>query len=454
VNSPDICVVGLGPAGLGAALQLALFSNGVRVLAVDSGPAARFRTCTILQQKGCRRVSPCHMLGGLGGAALLSGGKISEFPAGRSLQQFLPPSVDVANELSAALDFLETFIPLQRRYLKDSTTHQAEEIFAEKGFSYRYYPAHTYRRPDMIEGIERMAGEIQTRGAVRLTTEVTSLKARTDGSWQLGLQSNGKITQVTTGSVVFAGGRLGNPLVMETLREEGIEPQPNRPEVGVRLEFPTRFWPELSRWHNDLKLHFGNARTFCVCQDGSLAPYRWKDSLWLEGFADPALKTGLSNLAVTVRLAEHSPAELVGMRRAIQSHTRAISGGQPVRELLSSVLGLRTQPGHEAVSGSSIRYWKWGKTLQCFPPPIRESIHDAVHFFATQTFAPKLWDAISVFAPEADYLSPRIQVGRNFETGLSNLWVVGDTTGHFRGILQAFASGRIGASTVIGGSRG
>ena len=80
----DICIVGLGPAGLGIALRLADMPN-LRILCVDSGPRAQDRHCSILQAKPCRWATPCEMITGLGGASLLSGGKLSLYPAGRSM---------------------------------------------------------------------------------------------------------------------------------------------------------------------------------------------------------------------------------------------------------------------------------------------------------------------------------------------------------------------------------
>ena len=83
-NTFDVCIVGLGPAGLGVALRLAATPN-IRMLCVDSGPGVENRYCSLLEDGPCRWARPCEMISGLGGAALLSGGKLSLYPAGRSM---------------------------------------------------------------------------------------------------------------------------------------------------------------------------------------------------------------------------------------------------------------------------------------------------------------------------------------------------------------------------------
>ena len=51
------------------------------------------------------------------------------------------------------------------------------------------------------------------------------------------------------------------------------------------------------------------------------------------------------------------------------------------------------------------------------------------------------WPRIGVFGPEFDYYWPTMTVHADFRTDVDRLYLIGDGTGRFRGILQAFASG-------------
>ena len=66
--SVDTCIVGLGPAGLGAAVEFAAQGEGRGVVCIEAGVAPADQFCTILGRRGCRKASPCHMVSGVGGA--------------------------------------------------------------------------------------------------------------------------------------------------------------------------------------------------------------------------------------------------------------------------------------------------------------------------------------------------------------------------------------------------
>ncbi|MEA3254181.1 MAG: NAD(P)/FAD-dependent oxidoreductase, partial [Chloroflexota bacterium] len=72
----DVIVVGAGPAGIFASLELA--GSGLDVLLLDKGKDIDGRVCPI--QKGsshCLSCSPCHLVSGFGGAGAFSDGKLT-----------------------------------------------------------------------------------------------------------------------------------------------------------------------------------------------------------------------------------------------------------------------------------------------------------------------------------------------------------------------------------------
>ena len=433
-NTFDVCVVGLGPAGLGAAFRLATLPN-IRMLCVDSGPHVQDRHCSVLDERSCRWARPCEMISGLGGASLLSGGKLSLYPAGRSMAPLVGGDTQTKTLLRDALDTLGEYVPLIAPPPAGKSLEAADADFRNSGFVFRHYESYRYNRPDLVSGIRNMSAYVESFGHdVRLLTAVEEV-VPADGHFLITLRTGDQRRVVRASRVVLASGRSGAGLMS---RLAGTFPgvrHHGRYDVGVRLEFPYECWSEIDRYHKDLKLEFGTARTFCVCAHGSLAPYRVGNTFLLEGYSEPERITGLTNLGIVIRLSERKPQFF----RDILDRVTAVSGGRPVREPLSAYLN--AGEGCDQQARSSIAFWHAGPVSSCYPADVASSIRGAVHKFAA-AFLPRVeWHRVAVFGPEVDYYWPTMDVGADFRTAVDRVFMIGDATTRFRGILQAFASG-------------
>ena len=437
----DVCVVGLGPAGIATALRLATIPS-IRLLCVDAGPDVADRSCALLENGPCRWASPCEMLAGLGGAALLSGGKLSLYPAGRSMAPLVGGPNRTRALLTGALEALRAYVPVVPPTPSTNSMAAATSEFRDSSFSFRYYESYRYRRSDLAEGFRRMRAFLEAHGHdVRLLTTVHSVTA-SRGQFSLTLRT-GKETHVVTASrLILATGRSGTRLLSKLGPSFPSVRHLGRYDVGVRLEFPYSSWPSIDAHHNDLKLEFRDARTFCVCTNGSLAPYRVNNSFLLEGYSDPACQSGLTNLGLVIRVLDKTPDFLDD----ILSRVASTSAGRPIREPLDAYLGVRTKDQDDL--RSSITFWQPGRVSRCYPDDFASQIRAAVNRFAIAFIPRRDWSRAAVFAPEIDYYWPTIDVQPDFRTAMDRLFVIGDATTRFRGILQSFASGLHVASTI------
>ncbi|HSQ40305.1 MAG TPA: FAD-binding protein, partial [Anaerolineales bacterium] len=80
-NGFDVIIVGAGPAGIFAALELSQ-NPKVRVAILDKGDDIDRRNCPLRELGGtCRHCKPCAILDGWGGAGAFSDGKLTLSPA-------------------------------------------------------------------------------------------------------------------------------------------------------------------------------------------------------------------------------------------------------------------------------------------------------------------------------------------------------------------------------------
>ena len=437
----DVCIVGLGPAGLGAAIRLATIPN-IRLLCVDSGPAPQIRYCSVLDNDPCRWARPCEMISGLGGAALLSGGKLSLYPAGRGMSPLVGGNTKTRAILSDALNVFRKYVPLIPPTASTTSITAAARDFRNSGFHFRHYDSYRYNRSDLVDGFRQMSDYVRTRGHdIRLLTAVEDI-VPSGTHFSITLRSGDTTQTVSASRLVLATGRSGTPLLSRLPDDFPPVRHLGRYDVGVRLEFPYECWQEIDRGHNDLKLEFGQARTFCVCTNGALAPYRVNNNFLLEGYSEAETATGLTNLGIVVRVLNDDP----GFFDNILHRVATISGGRPIRESLVSYLGVSSdRPSNPK---SSIAFWKPGSVSMSYPADIADRISAAVHRFSSAFLPRHEWHRAAVFGPEIDYYWPTIAVRPDFRTSMDRLFVIGDATTRFRGILQAFGSGLHTASIV------
>src|SRR5665647_1186094 len=96
----DHAVIGGGPAGLTAALELSRCGS---VVLLEKGPSVGARECPAHRLRRCEECTSCSVLSGLGGASGTLGGKLCLFPAGARLASHVGSTMESANSRSLNL---------------------------------------------------------------------------------------------------------------------------------------------------------------------------------------------------------------------------------------------------------------------------------------------------------------------------------------------------------------
>ncbi len=441
----EVCIVGLGPAGIGAALTLSNSHLSPHILCLDAGGSLD-RFCSVLENDGCKKEEACSMISGLGGSSLLGGHKFSTFPAGSELVTIMGSPDIVSEKLTNALNILKNYLLLQQPEVSNNIISDAKKSFEELGFEFRYYDSYICGQEELKKAYKTIFLQLQSKGVSILTnTDVIEITSDGNGFRLVAKQNNHKFT-ITTKYLVLGIGRFGRNLLTSLNAKWNLSGGENHLEAGIRLEFPTELFSGINKYHNDLKLLFNNARTFCVSKDGKLAPYCFDGIFIVDGYYNPTNITGFTNLAIMVRLKASGQNEAIF--NEIRRRVIKIGGGKPVRQMLTDYLDLKNKNNYtNKYSKSSISFWEWGDVDHCFPQPISSEIKDAVYYFISRLITENHWGKISVFAPAIEYNWPSFPIKSDFSI-IPNMYLIGDCTGRFRGILQAFCSGMVCAESI------
>jgi uncharacterized FAD-dependent dehydrogenase len=442
----EVCIVGLGPAGIGVALKFLDADLAIDVTCLDAGNSSTDRLCSIFQNNSCKKEDPCQIISGFGGCSLF-GAKISAFPAGSGLVKVLNSRDLAQRKLSEAFRLLSNYIPLRKPSITQSERKSAKELFGKMGFEYKYYDAYLYNQEDLQKAYQKIFLQLNSAGMLLLNTKIIQIEPEKNGFKLVAIHDGRKIT-IFTSYLILGVGRLGRPFLKLLNSKLNLGGNENHLDVGVRLEFPTDLYPDINKYHNDLKLLFNNARTFCICKDGKIATYLFEGVYLTEGYYDSNHKSGFTNLGILIRLKPSKQNEVI--LNEIKKRSLQISNGMPGRQRLPDYLGICAKNLNSARRlDSSISFWIQKDVSQYFPQLISIKIKEAVRYFASQLLLKDRWDEVSVFAPEIDYGGLSFPVNTDFSI-IPRMYLIGDCTGRFRGILQAVCSGIICAESIIG----
>jgi uncharacterized FAD-dependent dehydrogenase len=440
-----VCVVGLGPAGIGATYVLAHSPLARQTLCVDAGIEAVSKCCQLLRDNPCAAENPCQMISGIGGCSSVTSGKLSNYPAGTGLARILGSRLAAKQELVEAVRTFEHFLPLKEPDARYNTT-AAKKLFGRLGFEYRYYPVYTFQQEHLAKAYQEIMEYVESTGVlISLRTMITDITFKND-HFRLVATSGDRRRVIEAEYVILAVGWLGQDLLRVLDARYSLTKNRHHLDVGVRLEFPTELYPDIDKYHRDLKLLFGDARTFCVCKGGKIVPYRYRDIYLLDGFMDTGHRTAFTNLSIRVRY-KPSTRNLT-VFNSIREKVLSLSKGVPIRQNLQAYFDPSKEPQKaEQNHAGSFSFWQWGDVNQCFPKDVSKDIRQAVEQFASKLLPREANEKASVFAPEVD-CRLTFPVKPDFSV-VPGLYMAGDCTGRFRGILQAFCSGGVCAKNIV-----
>ena len=440
----DVIIIGAGPAGIFAALELSKV-KGIKVALLDKGSDIDKRV----------REVPRPLLCGWGGAGAFSDGKLTlSTEVGGQLTSFMPD--EEVERLIKYVDqiYLDFGAPEKVYGTNEEEVNRIARaaILADlKLIPSAIRHVGTEEWPAMLR---RFHKAVEKHVDIMTETAVSKVLVR-----------EGKASGVETASgeaiegnfVVVAPGREGADWLLGEAQRLDLESINNPVDVGVRVEVPAPVLEDLTSVVYEPKLIFyspsfdDKVRSFCVCPYGEVV-MEYNDSVTtVNGHSYAAKKTENTNFALLVSTTFTEPfREPITYGRYIASLSNLLSGSVIVQRLGDLKAGRRS-------TWSRIEHGLVEPTLGTATPgdlsfvlPYRYLAGITEMLDAMDKLAPGVASRHTLlYGVEVKFYSSRLRLTPSLETDIANLFTIGDGAGVTRGLVQASASGVVAAREII-----
>ncbi len=451
----DVIIVGAGPAGIFAALELTEKSDA-RVLIVDRGAPLEKRRCKNQKEYGrCLKCSPCAITCGWGGAGAFSDGKLTLTSAfGGFLNDFIDQSAldELIEEVDRAYQSFGASAGLygtNREAIK-----KMERCAAAAGLSLIPARIRHMGTEKCYHVLKNMYDALFDQVDIKMNTVVEELVCEEGKVFGVRLE-NGET--YTADYVICGPGRVGAEWIFRESKRLDLTGSTNPVDIGVRVEVPAVLMEELTSQIYESKLIYFTSqfddriRTFCMNPYGVVVTEHNEGLITVNGHSYAETKTDNTNFALLVSKSFTEPFnEPIRYGRYIASLANMLGDGVLIQRLGDLLMGRRSTP--ERINRGLVR-----PTMAEATPgdlslvlPYRYLIAIIEMLEALDKLTPGVNSRHTLlYGVEVKFYSFRLSLSSSLETAIENLFAVGDGAGVTRGLVQASASGMLAAREII-----
>ena len=451
----DVVIIGAGPAGIFTALELVRLGSDKKIIIIEKGVAIEKRRCPKTKTRVCVNCKPhCHITTGFSGAGAFSDGKLSlssevggdlpsligdafaqemiEYTDKIYLEFGADPHVEGLGNAEEIKDIrkraIQAGLKLVDCPIRHLGTEKAQEI---------YYAIEQYL---ISHGVEMM-----------FETECLDLILDGDKCLGVKISKKGVSEDIYAERTVVATGRRGADWLEEICAQHNIAHQPGTVDIGVRVEVRNEIMEKVNNVLYESKLigypqPFKNkVRTFCQNPGGFVSQENYDNDLAVvNGHSYKELKSNNTNLAI---LCSHNFSEPfnqpIKYAQKVGELTNMLGDGHILVQRFGDILdGKRTWPKELAQSNikPTLPDAVAGDITAAMPYRAMTNIINFIQamdivvpgFASTETL---------LYSPELKFYSNRVKMDEKFNTNISGLHCLGDSSGWTRGLMMASVMG-------------
>lgn len=445
----DVAIIGCGTAGIFAGYELAEGMPSLKVVMIEQGSDIYGRKCPITKNRniGCIKCKSCSIMNGFGGAGAYSDGKFNfttEF--GGWLSEYIPEA-----EVMQLFEYVDGInlkfgATAERFSTKSEEAVKIEKRALQNDLHLLHAVVKHLGTENNLKILTRLFEHLKERVEIRCNTAVRQIVPG-DGIYTLQLADGGAIR---CRYLVNAPGRSGAEWFSQQCKALKLDLINNQVDIGVRVELPARVFEHITDVVYESKLmyrtkQYGDiVRTFCMNPYGHVVSENVDGIITVNGhsYTDPALRSENTNFALLVSNRFTQPFnEPYQYGKRIASLSNMLGGGVLVQRFGDLVKGIRT---NEHRLGQSFTT----PTLKATPGDLslvltKRHLDNIIEMiYALDKIAPGTanYDTL-LYGVEVKFYSSRLELSKELETKLPNMFAIGDGAGITRGLSQASASG-------------
>jgi uncharacterized FAD-dependent dehydrogenase len=456
-SSYDVIIVGGGPAGIFAALELSQV-NDLSILLIEKGKDIGERQCPVRDTGGsCIECSPCNLVCGLGGAGAFSDGKLVLSPqVGGKLGDYLGK-----DNVAALIKYVDEI------YLKFGASDQLYGIGRDVDEISRRAGRAGLR---MVPAPVRHLGTENCYSVLKSMREylIPRLEFKLGAMASAVLVDDGEVRGIETENgesfgcryLILAPGREGADWLSREASRLNLTMHNNPIDVGVRVEVPVAVMEELTSTLYEVKLEYlsksfhDRLRTFCMCPAGEVIVESTGGSdpvVTVNGHSYASWKSGNTNFALLVSTDFTKPFhEPIAYGKYLAKLANILGGGVLVQRLGDLLEGRRSTPARieRGLVVPTLKSAAPGDLSFALPYRHLTGLVEMLQAMDKLTPGVASPDTL-LYGIEVKFYSCRPQLSPVLETEIGNMFAVGDGTGISRGLVQASASGLVAACEIL-----